>query len=256
MPAPPPESSSRWSSNGEPSQVRLASSLWRSWTWNELLAGEGKLAYRTEVPPRRRTSFQSRRSSTRASRFPRKPRAERALPAPGGGLRRSQPRRALVVSTGRPAARRWLQPPVLDALAEEPKLRALYLYPTKALAQERRGLLVELEPAPAAGDLRRRHAERGAGRSAVGNVILTNPDMLHVGILPHHTAWGDVLRTSATSSWTRPTSTAGSSVPRRQRPAGCAARAIYRAEPSSCSLPPRWPTRASSSSRSSASTRP
>jgi DEAD/DEAH box helicase domain-containing protein len=41
--------------------------------------------------------------------------------------------------------------PVLDALAREPKLRALYLYPTKALAQD---------PVPAAGDLRRRHADR------------------------------------------------------------------------------------------------
>ena len=44
----------------------------------------------------------------------------------------------------------------------------------------------------APGDLRRRHAARGArARSASANLVLTNPDMLHVGILPNHRAWGD-----------------------------------------------------------------
>ncbi len=85
--------------------------------------------------------------------------------------------------------------PVLDALAREPKLRALYLYPTKALAQDQlRGLaelgVPRLRPAIYDGDTpseRRWQIRKGA------NVILTNPDMLHVGVLPHHDRWGDVL---------------------------------------------------------------
>ena len=85
--------------------------------------------------------------------------------------------------------------PVLDAIAREPKERALYLYPTKALAQDQARALGELR-APNVraaiydGDTpgeRRRQIRRWA------NVILTNPDMLHVGVLPHHDRWADVL---------------------------------------------------------------
>ena len=87
--------------------------------------------------------------------------------------------------------------PVLDALAREPKTRALYLYPTKALAQDQLRTLAALAvPRVKAGDLRRRHAE-GDRRWQIrkwANLILTNPDMLHVGVLPHHDRWGDVLQ--------------------------------------------------------------
>jgi DEAD/DEAH box helicase domain-containing protein len=85
--------------------------------------------------------------------------------------------------------------PVLDAIAREPKERALYLYPTKALAQDQARALAELR-APNVraaiydGDTpgeRRWQIRRWA------NVILTNPDMLHVGVLPHHDRWADVL---------------------------------------------------------------
>jgi DEAD/DEAH box helicase domain-containing protein len=85
--------------------------------------------------------------------------------------------------------------PVLDAIAREPKERALYLYPTKALAQDQARALGELR-APNVraaiydGDTpgeRRWQIRRWA------NVILTNPDMLHVGVLPHHDRWADVL---------------------------------------------------------------
>src|SRR5581483_8905007 len=85
--------------------------------------------------------------------------------------------------------------PVLDALAREPKLRALYLYPTKALAQDQARALHAygspgLRPAIYDGDT---EAERRWQIRKWANAILTNPDMLHVGILPHHDRWGDVL---------------------------------------------------------------
>ena len=85
--------------------------------------------------------------------------------------------------------------PVLDTLASDIASRALYLYPTKALAQDQARKLSEL------GGRFLRHAiydgdtpreERRAIR-ARSNLILTNPDMLHVGVLPNHKAWGDVL---------------------------------------------------------------
>ena len=85
--------------------------------------------------------------------------------------------------------------PVLDALAREPKLRALYLYPTKALAQDQARTLAaygmpKLRAAIYDGDTpseQRWQVRRWA------NLILSNPDMLHVGVLPHHDRWGDVL---------------------------------------------------------------
>ena len=85
--------------------------------------------------------------------------------------------------------------PVLDSIARDPKCRALYLYPTKALAQDQARALSALAPPNL------RHAiydgdtpkdERPAIRRR-SNLVLTNPDMLHVGILPHHRSWGDFL---------------------------------------------------------------
>jgi DEAD/DEAH box helicase domain-containing protein len=85
--------------------------------------------------------------------------------------------------------------PVLDALAREPKQRALYLYPTKALAQDQlRSLgsfrLPKLRAAIYDGDT---PADRRWQVRKWANLILSNPDMLHVGVLPHHDRWGDVL---------------------------------------------------------------
>src|SRR5947208_9749452 len=85
--------------------------------------------------------------------------------------------------------------PVLDTIAREPKSRALYLYPTKPLAQDQARALRELR-APNVraaiydGDT---PGERRWQIRKWANVILTNPDMLHVGVLPHHDRWGDVL---------------------------------------------------------------
>jgi len=83
--------------------------------------------------------------------------------------------------------------PTLDVLARDAKARALYLYPTKALAQDQaRALhafgLKQARPAIYDGDTPKE--ERRAIR-ARANVVLTNPDMLHVGILPHHRMWAD-----------------------------------------------------------------
>jgi DEAD/DEAH box helicase domain-containing protein len=85
--------------------------------------------------------------------------------------------------------------PVLDAIAREPKTRALYLYPTKALSQDQARSLAELrlkglKPAIYDGDT---PGERRWQIRKWSNLVLTNPDMLHVGVLPHHDRWGDVL---------------------------------------------------------------
>src|SRR5437660_4064909 len=85
--------------------------------------------------------------------------------------------------------------PVLDAMARDAKNRALYLYPTKALAQDQlRSLstfrLKRLRAAIYDGDT---ESERRWQIRKWANLVLTNPDMLHVGVLPHHDRWGDVL---------------------------------------------------------------
>jgi len=83
---------------------------------------------------------------------------------------------------------------VLNAVMENPDTRALYIFPTKALAQDQ---LAELQ------DLGRRMGEPfgvftydgdtpSDARQSIrqhGHIVLTNPDMLHTGILPHHTKW-------------------------------------------------------------------
>jgi DEAD/DEAH box helicase domain-containing protein len=101
--------------------------------------------------------------------------------------------------------------PIVDRLLHQPEIRALYLFPTKALAQDQaeslRQLLSEAE-ATSAG-----HSSAvGGRRSAVATydgdtptsarpairqnarLVITNPDMLHAGILPHHTRWSDFFR--------------------------------------------------------------
>ena len=85
--------------------------------------------------------------------------------------------------------------PVLDALTADPKARAIYLYPTKALAQDQARALARLVPKgvrPALYDGDTAPPERRAAREQA-SLLLTNPDMLHAGILPRHSAWGDVL---------------------------------------------------------------
>jgi DEAD/DEAH box helicase domain-containing protein len=89
---------------------------------------------------------------------------------------------------------------VMQAILTEPGTRALYLFPTKALAQDQMRKLNEIfSPVlvPSAyvstfdGDTPR--SERGDIRKQA-RIILTNPDMLHVGIMPNHQSWASLLR--------------------------------------------------------------
>jgi DEAD/DEAH box helicase domain-containing protein len=87
---------------------------------------------------------------------------------------------------------------VLNAVLENPDTRALYLFPTKALAQDQLTELHDLATrlddcfgvftydGDTPSDARKAIRERG-------HVIVTNPDMLHTGILPHHTKWTRVF---------------------------------------------------------------
>jgi DEAD/DEAH box helicase domain-containing protein len=85
--------------------------------------------------------------------------------------------------------------PVLDGIAARPKDRALYLYPTKALAQDQARALARLRPpnlreAIYDGDTPREERPEIRRKS---NLVLTNPDMLHVAVLPNHKIWGNFL---------------------------------------------------------------
>ena len=85
--------------------------------------------------------------------------------------------------------------PVLEACRRDPETRALFLYPTKALAQDQQKGLARLLDCPAGAGLQagvydgdtppaRRRRIRGEA-----NLVLSNPDMLHASILPYHPKW-------------------------------------------------------------------
>jgi len=84
--------------------------------------------------------------------------------------------------------------PVLNTILRDPDARALYLFPTKALAQDQVAELLEVVNALGA-DIKANTYDgdtaptvRTAIRNA-GHIVVTNPDMLHSAILPHHTKW-------------------------------------------------------------------
>ena len=84
--------------------------------------------------------------------------------------------------------------PVLNTLLRDPTATALYLFPTKALAQDQLVALHELTESldtrvPVQtydGDTSK---DRRRSARTAGGILITNPDMLHTGILPHHTQW-------------------------------------------------------------------
>jgi DEAD/DEAH box helicase domain-containing protein len=85
--------------------------------------------------------------------------------------------------------------PVLNELAGDDRRRALYLYPTKALAQDQARKLTELRldslrQAIYDGDTPR---DDRPGIRRRSNLVLTNPDMLNMSLLPHHKQWGDFI---------------------------------------------------------------
>ncbi|MGH2834511.1 MAG: DEAD/DEAH box helicase [Solirubrobacteraceae bacterium] len=86
--------------------------------------------------------------------------------------------------------------PTIDTLCRDIKARAIYIYPTKALAQDQAralasfGLTKHVRPAIYDGDTPR-EGRAQIRRSA--NIVLTNPDMMHVGILPNHSVWADLF---------------------------------------------------------------
>jgi DEAD/DEAH box helicase domain-containing protein len=98
----------------------------------------------------------------------------------------------VIVTTGTASGKSLcFQLPTLELLARDATARALYLYPAKALAQDQARSLhafghKRVKPAIYDGDTPREQ-RRELRRSS--NLILTNPDMLHVGILPNHRAW-------------------------------------------------------------------
>jgi DEAD/DEAH box helicase domain-containing protein len=164
--------------------------------WDELLTGE-ELAHLTTEPAR----------EARTSPFPDDlhARVRRALEARGIETLFAHQAEAweatargedVIVTTGTASGKSLaFNLPVLDALAREPKQRALYLYPTKALSQDQVRALTELNmPRVRAaiydGDT---PTEQRWQIRKWANLIVSNPDMLHVGLLPHHDRWGDVL---------------------------------------------------------------
>ena len=92
--------------------------------------------------------------------------------------------------------------PVLSAILDDPSTRALYLFPTKALAQDQLAELHALSESAAEGtntsigvftyDGDTPQDARRAVRSRA-HVVLSNPDMLHAGILPHHPRWAKLF---------------------------------------------------------------
>ncbi len=92
--------------------------------------------------------------------------------------------------------------PVLDAILKDPSTRALYLFPTKALAQDQLAelhALVELvmqQSSPEIGVFTYDGDTPSDARRAIrgkAHVVLSNPDMLHSGILPHHPRWAKLF---------------------------------------------------------------
>lgn len=84
--------------------------------------------------------------------------------------------------------------PVLDSIVKDEESRAIFLFPTKALSQDQVSELHELIT-EAGVDVKTFTYDGDTPQSArrairqAGHIVVTNPDMLHSGILPHHTKW-------------------------------------------------------------------
>ena len=164
--------------------------------WESLLAAE-EVAYATDVPAREPVlvplpdGLQPRFRDALAERS-----LDRLYAHQAAAFEAAERGEHIMVSTATASGKTLaFNLPVLNALAADPKGRALYLYPTKALAQDQARSLTafripRLRAAIYDGDTP--SEERWQVRKWA-NLILTNPDMLSVGVLPHHDRWGDVL---------------------------------------------------------------
>jgi DEAD/DEAH box helicase domain-containing protein len=115
--------------------------------------------------------------------------------------------KSMVIATGTASGKSLCYNlPVLDTLLKGPAARALYLFPTKALAQDQlkhlsdltaefpqfaKNALPRISPAIYDGDT---PSSTRAQVRQHARILITNPDMLHMGILPHHTLWAEFFR--------------------------------------------------------------
>jgi DEAD/DEAH box helicase domain-containing protein len=88
--------------------------------------------------------------------------------------------------------------PVLDNILRDPAARALYLFPTKALTQDQLKQLRDFAPAPYGEQVEIYDGDTPSDRRKAirdhAAIVFSNPDMLHTGILPHHSAWAGFFR--------------------------------------------------------------
>ena len=88
--------------------------------------------------------------------------------------------------------------PVMASLLAESSARALYLFPTKALSQDQLTVLQHLNLSTVNVPTSIYDGDTPQGQRSLirrnARIILSNPDMLHTGILPHHTNWADFFR--------------------------------------------------------------
>ena len=120
------------------------------------------------------------------------PRPPARRPRPAGG-RRERRRQHRARRAARASATSW---PCSTTFAADPQARALFLFPTKALAQDQARKLDRLPACrascrPSTTATRRRTSAPLLRRTAT--ILLSNPDMLHVGILPGHERWAEFL---------------------------------------------------------------
>ena len=108
--------------------------------------------------------------------------------------------------------------PVLNSKLNLPFSKAMYLFPTKALSQDQmfelQDLIAQVERPVAIftydGDT---PADARQAIRTQGDVVITNPDMLHTAILPHHTKWMSFFQNLSLSSWMNFILIGGFSVP-------------------------------------------
>ena len=145
--------------------------------------------------PRTRTRSSRRRTGCRPSRSTRiRPRRSSTCSPAGTSSRSRRPRRARRSATTRRSS---------NAILKDPSTRALYLFPTKALAQDQLAelhalsqLVTRATPTLEIGVFTYDGDTPPDARRAIrgkAHVVLSNPDMLHSGILPHHPRWAKLF---------------------------------------------------------------